>query len=306
MFYVYLLKSKPNNQFYVGSTNDLRRRLAEHNSGKEFSTRRYRPWELVYYEAFSSERLARMREKRLKQHGNALKELKRRLGEAIPRLPSTGLRGAGFTLIEIVIVVTIIALLTVLGMGFFKTQLYKSRDARRKADIKKIQIAAEEYEKDHDCYPKSIACKPGTGLQPYIAQIPCDPLNKASYYLDLEGSSCPSWYRIYARLENEKDLNIVYGSGPANSFNYVAGSPNSPTVLLDPLLSAGSADNGNGNGNGGSGGASVPSGFYACKSGVCEPINWDPTRPGPECDPNFQNVNCLRFCEQNSNCTPWH
>jgi putative endonuclease len=68
-----------NNQLYIGSTNNLRRRLAEHNDGKELSTKRYLPWELIYYEAFFEETLARNREKKLKYHGNAIKELKKRL-----------------------------------------------------------------------------------------------------------------------------------------------------------------------------------------------------------------------------------
>jgi len=44
MFYVYLLKSKMNNQIYIGSTSNLNRRLKEHNDGEVFSTKRYRPW----------------------------------------------------------------------------------------------------------------------------------------------------------------------------------------------------------------------------------------------------------------------
>ncbi len=72
--------SKTYNQSYLGSTNDLRRRFKEHNMGSILSTKRYMPWELIYYEAYSTENLARIREKRLKYHGNAIRELKRRIG----------------------------------------------------------------------------------------------------------------------------------------------------------------------------------------------------------------------------------
>jgi len=80
MYYVYILKSINYNEIYIGSSNDLRRRLQEHNTGTEISTRRYMPWKVFYYEAYFSEKLARIRESRLKNHGNALKELKKRIG----------------------------------------------------------------------------------------------------------------------------------------------------------------------------------------------------------------------------------
>ena len=44
MFYVYLLRSKTNpDQTYVGSTSDLRKRLAEHNAGKSIHTNKFKP-----------------------------------------------------------------------------------------------------------------------------------------------------------------------------------------------------------------------------------------------------------------------
>ena len=79
MYYVYILQSKINDEIYVGSTNDIGRRLKEHNNGEEMSTRRYMPWGLLYYEAYQTEGLARMREKGLKSHGNAIRELKKRI-----------------------------------------------------------------------------------------------------------------------------------------------------------------------------------------------------------------------------------
>jgi len=50
-FFVYVLQSQVNNSFYKGSTNDLQRRLVEHNTGKEKSTSRYLPWNLVWFAA---------------------------------------------------------------------------------------------------------------------------------------------------------------------------------------------------------------------------------------------------------------
>ncbi|MFA6588025.1 MAG: GIY-YIG nuclease family protein [Patescibacteria group bacterium] len=80
MYFVYLLRSKKNKAIYIGSTNNLKLRLRQHNKGLVFSTKRYMPWELVYYEAYNNEGQARLREKRLKYNGNAIRELKRRVG----------------------------------------------------------------------------------------------------------------------------------------------------------------------------------------------------------------------------------
>ena len=49
VFYVYILQSQKNDSFYKGSTNDIFRRFQEHNDGKEVSTSRYLPWDLVWY-----------------------------------------------------------------------------------------------------------------------------------------------------------------------------------------------------------------------------------------------------------------
>lgn len=78
MFYTYLLKSKKNGKLYTGSTNDLKKRLKEHNDGKSNYTKKYIPYELVYYEACLNEQDARAREKYLKT-GMGKRYLKNRL-----------------------------------------------------------------------------------------------------------------------------------------------------------------------------------------------------------------------------------
>ena len=80
MHYVYLLYSRKASKFYIGETKDLRRRLSQHNAGESFSTKSGRPWEVVYYEAYMSKQAAQTREKRLKQYGKGLAQLKNRIG----------------------------------------------------------------------------------------------------------------------------------------------------------------------------------------------------------------------------------
>ena len=62
MYYVYVLRSEVDGRLYKGMTNDVKRRIKEHNSGKHKSTGPYKPWMLVYYEEYSSRVEARKRE----------------------------------------------------------------------------------------------------------------------------------------------------------------------------------------------------------------------------------------------------
>ncbi|HLR38050.1 MAG TPA: GIY-YIG nuclease family protein [Chitinophagaceae bacterium] len=65
-YFVYVLRSENYNRFYTGMTDNVARRIKEHNSGKTKSTKGYRPWKLFFYEKYSSRKEAREREKYLK------------------------------------------------------------------------------------------------------------------------------------------------------------------------------------------------------------------------------------------------
>ena len=71
MHYVYILKRKSNHSLYYGYTGNLEKRFAEHNKDKE--------WDLIYYEAYLSEKDARTREIKLKDYGQARSHLKNRI-----------------------------------------------------------------------------------------------------------------------------------------------------------------------------------------------------------------------------------
>ncbi len=68
MFYVYVLLSTINKDIYIGFTEDLKNRFLLHNEGKVKSTKAYKPWILVYYEAYKSKKDVTKREKELKLH----------------------------------------------------------------------------------------------------------------------------------------------------------------------------------------------------------------------------------------------
>lgn len=83
MYYVYILKSEVRKLLYIGFTDNFNRRLQEHNDGKSFTTKKYRPWELVYLEGYRCKEDATDREKKLKQFGKVYSQLKRRIRSSI-------------------------------------------------------------------------------------------------------------------------------------------------------------------------------------------------------------------------------
>lgn len=202
----------------------------------------------------------------------------------------------GYTLIEILIVVAILGLLMIASFYTLRYQLGKARDARRKSDVNLIKEAVEEYEKDNDCYPpvELVICSPGIGLKPYLNKIPCDPNTGDSYFYEIPNDSCPDWYRIYVKLESPKDKNYLSGIGPSGTYNYYVSSPNAPRPSVAPASSptppAGSPP---------SPPTPIPTPtfgpgdqFWGCKNGECVPLVWDPSIPGPECQPTFSNPTC--------------
>jgi len=66
MFYIYILQSFKNKSLYIGYTNDLRKRFNEHNTGKNIATKPFRPYKLIFYEAFLNKKDAKNREEYLK------------------------------------------------------------------------------------------------------------------------------------------------------------------------------------------------------------------------------------------------
>jgi len=83
MFYVYILKSIKDNDLYIGFTNNLERRVDEHNKGMVSSTETRKPLSLIYFESYKSEKDARHRESNLKLRSRALAQLKKRIKESL-------------------------------------------------------------------------------------------------------------------------------------------------------------------------------------------------------------------------------
>lgn len=91
----------------------------------------------------------------------------------------------GFTLIEILVVVTIMVLLTAGAVTSYSTFLKQSRDAKRKADLGQISAALEMLRSNNDSYTAfSGNCASYTALTEapkYIESMPSDPKSSSSY-----------------------------------------------------------------------------------------------------------------------------
>ncbi|MFH0772751.1 MAG: GIY-YIG nuclease family protein [bacterium] len=76
-YYVYILKSRYHNKSYVGYTENVQKRLEEHNQGKNAYTKKYKPWILIHREEYGNKENAITREKYYKTHSgrNRLKKI---------------------------------------------------------------------------------------------------------------------------------------------------------------------------------------------------------------------------------------
>ena len=62
MVYIYAIYSKKTKRIYVGQTENIERRLKEHNNGLTKSIKFYIPWNLFYYEKTKDRKEARKKE----------------------------------------------------------------------------------------------------------------------------------------------------------------------------------------------------------------------------------------------------
>ncbi|MBI1999426.1 MAG: prepilin-type N-terminal cleavage/methylation domain-containing protein [Parcubacteria group bacterium] len=110
---------------------------------------------------------------------------------------STERRG-GFTLIELLVVIAIIGILSAVVLASLNTARQKSRDAKRVADVKQLQLALELYFDDNSSYPSALSVAnlvtPG-----YIPALATDPTDGTVYpYTQLSSGAD---YHLGASLE---------------------------------------------------------------------------------------------------------
>ncbi|MEI8067764.1 MAG: type II secretion system protein [Candidatus Shapirobacteria bacterium] len=112
----------------------------------------------------------------------------------------------GFTLIEMLVVISIIAILTALISVSFSMAQKKARDSRRMQDMKSLQTAAEQYYSSNDStYPLSLGLLSVDGL--YIQSIPKDPKDGTDYSNDMSDTE----YCVCALLDGASNANSSSG-----------------------------------------------------------------------------------------------
>ncbi|HMB65387.1 MAG TPA: GIY-YIG nuclease family protein [Patescibacteria group bacterium] len=81
IYYVYVIQSEVDGRLYVGLSENIEKRLKEHNTRQVFSTKGYRPWKLVYKEKVRNRQEARKREKYFKS-GSGKEYLKEKINNS--------------------------------------------------------------------------------------------------------------------------------------------------------------------------------------------------------------------------------
>jgi general secretion pathway protein G len=148
--------------------------------------------------------------------------------------------GKGFTLVEILVVVSIIGILTGVIIAGVSSARVKARDARRVADIKQISGAIENYFSSCYSYPSALtdleSSSSCAAYTPALTSLPQDPQQgDYGYYSDtLGGSGTARRYHLCATLESSAankggagiakfNLSDVCDGTSANTFDVVGG-----------------------------------------------------------------------------------
>ena len=139
----------------------------------------------------------------------------------------------GFSLVELLVAMGIIAVLATLAMANFIGAQSRGRDAQRKANIRQIQSALELYRADNASYP--LAPLPACG-QPfavsgsvYMQKIPCDPQNTGQVVFQYTSNG--TTYTLTTCLENVNDAakdptnNSTYCSGGTTNWSHTVTNP---------------------------------------------------------------------------------
>ena len=154
------------------------------------------------------------------------------------------LQGHGFTLMELLISVAIVAILTAIGVVSYSSVNKRARDAKRKSDIEQVRSALEIYRNDNEHYPgtavgyirlDTLDAQDGNPplVPTYLPRFPMDPRSTSStpisYYYSPKGSGAPPYYAycLCGAVENAAEANnsCPASMGKPATTNYCVYSP---------------------------------------------------------------------------------
>ena len=159
-------------------------------------------------------------------------------------LPKSAGLARGFTLVELLITISIIAVLSTVAITVYSMAHKNARDGKRIGDIKQIQLALEQYYAANKAYPQPASCPLGSGgcsIPPYDGTVfndlksyyqagtnPRDPLATGSYnyvyYINNTTCTTPK-YVLCATLENSSSGNtgLPLPGSPYNCATFTSG-----------------------------------------------------------------------------------
>jgi len=194
----------------------------------------------------------------------------------------------GMTLIELMLVVTILGVIAIAATSLLQKNVAKARDGQRKNDLEILRSAAEHYYDDSDNeYPEEAEMnnadycfKTDTFLAEYLKKFPCDPVTKLPYKYDRRDDA--QAFYIFTDLANNDDSAIAevgcssLACGPDDDKNYDYGvSSTNVTVGVDEGGSQDDEGDGEDAGDGDGGGDSWYPDGEAPTSTSCEPGGYD-------------------------------
>lgn len=138
----------------------------------------------------------------------------------------------GFTLLEILVVFSIIGIVLSVSVGALISARKTSRDAKRKTDVEQLRGALELYKADNSDYPNTngnissslVSLKTAPNI--YLVKLPLDPDTTRNYYYKYLSSSS---YALCAALENSSpgasDCSAANACGNTTPCNYEVNNP---------------------------------------------------------------------------------
>ncbi|MBU2591905.1 type II secretion system GspH family protein [Patescibacteria group bacterium] len=135
---------------------------------------------------------------------------------------------SGFTLMELLVAITIVVTLSAIGIVSYRSANQKGRDGKRKSDINQVRAALEMYRSDEGLYPigsdwTAMLSTLGSG---YINNVPLDPRFSSDGWVYYYSSSDGYTYVVCARLESETGSCLGNPScGGGTTCNYQFSNP---------------------------------------------------------------------------------